>query len=211
MHKASINDVVTPSSNRKPRVGSSSPHDEIEQIKRTVKILKRIIYTFLALILIAIVGLVLAHEYSIHRTASKTKQTNTLTDPVPTSVRRSVSFNIYYPVQSRLPAGYILNTSSFTSNKLAVVYEVSAPNQQKLVFSLQQKPSTTDLQVFNSKYLPLHLTVTTGVGVAAIGVLNQKTLVSLPTNSNAWILITAPINTNQDQLSQVLNALRITQ
>src|SRR5882724_6239465 len=35
-------------------------------------------------------------------------------NPVPVSIQHKVNFPVYYPVQSKLPASYTLNTSSFS-------------------------------------------------------------------------------------------------
>jgi len=57
--------------------------------------------------------------------------------------------------------------------------------------------------------MPLHTTLNTNVGVATIGALNNQSVVSLPTNTNAWLLITAPGNTNQDNLKTIIKSLEL--
>jgi hypothetical protein len=128
-------------------------------------------------------------------------------NPVPVSIQRKVNFPVYYPVQSKLPVGYTLNTSSFSVGNGAAVYAVSYNQGKKIVFAVQQKPSAVDIQGFYTTHMPLHSDVNTPVGTAAIGVINQQTVVSLPTKSNAWLLITAPLNINQKHLKQVVQAI----
>ncbi len=134
--------------------------------------------------------------------------------PVPKTIASSVSFSIYYPEQSKLPAGYTLDLNSFKQPvRNGVNYTVSYSNGHKLVFSLQPKPSATELQNFSANYIPLHITYHTSIGQALLGAYNTKTgtetLVSLPANgSSTWIILTAPYDINQDQLKQVLSALR---
>jgi hypothetical protein len=129
--------------------------------------------------------------------------------PVPKAIRQSVDFPVYYPDPKKLPSGYTLNLSSFkTPIKNGVTYSVSYGNGKQLVFSVQPKPSPAELQTFDGNYLPLKTTYQTPVGQAEIGAYNLKTLVSLPTSSSTWIIITAPPNINQGQLKQVLSSIK---
>lgn len=133
--------------------------------------------------------------------------------PVPSKIAKAVDFPVYYPDPKKLPAGYTLDTTSFknpVSNGIS--YSVDYGNGQKLVFSLQDKPSSSELQDFNSNYIPLHNDYKTPVGQAELGAYNNhgttESLISLPTNGKTWIIITAPYNTDQTKLKQVLSALR---
>lgn len=127
---------------------------------------------------------------------------------VPKSISQSVTFPVYYPNPKKLPKGYTLNLNSFkTPIKNGVTYTVSYGNGKKIVFSIQLKPSGSTIQTFVGNYMPLRTAYQTAVGEAEIGAYNLKTLVSLPTNSNSWIIITAPPNINQRQLEQVLSAI----
>jgi len=129
--------------------------------------------------------------------------------PVPKSISQSVTFPVYYPAPQKLPNGYTLNLNSFkTPVKNGVTYTVSYDNNKQIVFSIQPKPSASELQTFNGNYLPLKTSYQTAVGQAEIGAYNLKTLVSLPTNSSTWIIITAPSNINQGQLKQVLSSIK---
>lgn len=132
--------------------------------------------------------------------------------PVPNNISRAVSFPIYYPDQKKLPRGYTLSSNSFSKPvPNGVTYSVLYGHGQKIVFSLQPKPSNNELQGFSSNYIPLHNSYSTPIGQALLGAYNTKvgteTLVSLPTNSNTWIILTAPYNINQDELKQVLSSL----
>lgn len=180
------------------------PQDDSEQIKRKLQFLRRVIYSSISIILLSMIGWFIIHRYHYFSDSKGLKTA----DPLPSKIRNSVGFGLYYPSTSVLPSGYTLNTRSFSSNKIAVVYTVNMPSG-KLVFSQQQKPSTMTLQTFVAKYLPLHLTMVTSLGTADMGVIGSQTVISLPTNGNTWILITGPLNTNQAQLSRVLQSLQI--
>ena len=128
-------------------------------------------------------------------------------NPVPASIRESANFNVYYPNPNQLPLGYVLDTTSFESNNQAVLYTVSFGNNQHLIFTVQKKPSTSEIQGFYRVHLPLTISFKTNVGTAQIGVINNESIVSLPTNTNAWILMTAPLNANQAAIKQVLQSM----
>jgi hypothetical protein len=127
-------------------------------------------------------------------------------DPVPLRLRQAVNFSVYYPAPSKLPVGYRLDTSSFTGSAQAIVYVVRYSNQ-KLTFTVQQKPSESDIQDFYHTHLPLHTTVSTRLGEAAIGAIGSQTVVSLPTKSSAWLLVTGPPNVDKGELTQILESL----
>jgi hypothetical protein len=135
------------------------------------------------------------------------------TSPVPKNIVQGVSFPIYYPVQKILPVGYTLDLNSFEQPRQnGISYMVSNNKGQKLVFSLQPKPSSSALQNFEANYIPLNNSYQTANGQALIGAYNTKTgietLVSLPTDSSTWVIITGPSNINQTQLKQVLSSLK---
>lgn len=137
------------------------------------------------------------------------------TSPVPESIRKSVSFPVYYPDPKKLPAGYTLDTNSFKNPvKNGVTYNVNYGGG-RVVFSVQAKPSATELDSFTASYIPLNNIYQTPVGQARLGAYNNggkiatETLVSLPTDKNVWIIVTAPYNINQDQLKEVLSSLRL--
>jgi len=129
--------------------------------------------------------------------------------PVPKRIAQKVSFPVYYPEQAKLPGGYTLDLQSFTSPvKNGVAYAVVYSGGKKIVFSVQAKPSDNELQSFNGNYIPLHLDYQTALGQAEIGAYHAQTLVSLPVIDGPWIVMTAPSDINQDQLKQVIHALR---
>ena len=144
--------------------------------------------------------------YWHHNRLPALKQPN----PVPSAVRQAVPFPVYYPDPEKLPAGYTLNQNSFSSPvKNGVTYSVSYGNGKKIVFSVQVKPSDTELQSFNSNYIPLRVEYQTPVGQAEVGAYHSKTLVSLPIINGPWIVITAPPDIDQGQLKQVLSTLKV--
>jgi hypothetical protein len=164
----------------------------------------------LALALLVVAGGITGAWMHWHHTAA---QTTANTSPVPKSVAQAVNFPVYYPDPQKLPAGYTLNTNSFTSPvKNGVTYSVSYDNGKKIVFSIQVKPTDSELQTFNSSYIPLRIDYQTPIGQAEIGAYNNhgdtQTLVSLPTKTNSWIIITAPYNIDQGNLKKVLSSLK---
>lgn len=127
--------------------------------------------------------------------------------PLSQVILHSVDFTIYYPDAKQLPKNYYLDYSSFSSNGEAVLFNVTGPNNQKLVFSIQKKPPSADIQTFVFHNIPLHNTVNTNIGQAAVGVLNKQTFVSLPTDGNSWIIMTAPLSISQNDIGQILKSL----
>jgi hypothetical protein len=132
--------------------------------------------------------------------------TNHVTSLVPPSVSHQVHFDIYYPDPTRLPSGYSLDAQSFTANHTTVLYKIHHGDQE-LIVTLQQKPSTLAIQTFYHVHMPLTITVPTKVGTASLGVLNNETVVSLPTNTNTWLLMTAPLNADEAQIRRVIQAM----
>lgn len=133
---------------------------------------------------------------------------NSHSSPVPSQLTKDVNFPIYYPDPKKLPAGYTLDRGSFTSPAPGVILYAVNYNGGKLIFSIQQKPSASELKSFNTQRIPLHTSLKTKVGEAVIGAIGNQSIVSLPTNSNAWIIVTAPYATDQAKLADVLNVLR---
>jgi hypothetical protein len=131
---------------------------------------------------------------------------------VPKKFASQLSFPIYYPDPKKLPAGYTINEQSFNSPQTGVLlYSVDYGSGQKLIFSNQARPSSDTIQNFYTNYIPLRNQMNTTLGQAQIGAYgsgkNLKTVVSLPINKT-WVIVTAPYNVNQNQLKQVLNALK---
>ena len=172
--------------------------------QRKISILKSRKIKFIVVIIITIFSLLLVSYVYLYF-----KNNNTLPLPIAKDTASLLGYDIYYPNQNLLPNGYVLNKNSFNENSQAIVYSVNYGNNSKIVFTNQLKPSESQIQEFYAKHMPLHSTLQTNIGTATIGAINGQTVVSLPTNTNAWILMTAPSNINQDELKQVLKSIEI--
>lgn len=128
-------------------------------------------------------------------------------DPIPLSIRQSAGFSLYYPDPTKLPAGYSLDKNSISLSQQAVLLIVTNAKQQRIIMTIQKKPSDAAIQTFYRVHMPLTLPISTDIGPAAQGDLNNETVVSLPTSADAWILATAPLNVNQQQMAQVMKSL----
>lgn len=174
------------------------------QRRRVVRFIE---FSVLAAVFILAVSVIIVSELS------REQQPRPIS-PVPKFIAAAVNFPIFYPEQKELPEGYYLNLNSFKQPVAeGVNYIVDYNNGKEIVFSLQPKPQGDELQDFEDDYIPLHNDYQTPNGQAMLGAYNTKngaeTLVSLPlNNSNTWIIITAPSNTNQTQLEKVLNSLK---
>ncbi len=158
----------------------------------------------LMVLLLASAGIVLYLWCPWHKNLQATQKIPV----VPAAISNGVSYKVYYPDPAKLPAGYTLVRSSFTMPvKNGVAYWVSYDNGKHIVFSVQSKPSDTELQTFNSNYIPLRNDYQTGVGQAEIGAYHNQTLVSLPATNGPWIVISAPQDISQDKLKQVLSSI----
>jgi hypothetical protein len=128
-------------------------------------------------------------------------------NPVPQFIKDKVSFKVYYPLQAKLPAGYVLDKHSFSASQNVVLMTVDYGQKNQIIFSEQPLPKSNELQTFYSLRIPLRTTVNTSVGQAAISGLNGESFVSLPAGKT-WIIITAPNNSDQSKLKQVLLSIR---
>lgn len=127
---------------------------------------------------------------------------------VPKDISKAVSFPVYYPDSKKLPSGYVLDTASFSSPvKNGVAYTVQYDDNKKIVFSVQAKPADNELQAFRGNYIPLRIDYQTRLGLAEIGAYHSQTLVSLPIIDGPWVVATAPSDTDQTKLKQVLDSL----
>ena len=132
--------------------------------------------------------------------------------PVPTYIRSSVTFSVYYPAQNRLPHGYYLDTTSFRVTQSGVVeFWVKNGGGQTFTFSEEQQPPQDIISKFTSATIPLHNTVSSRLGQAEIGAYNTgsklETVASFPINKGPWIIITAASDANQADLKQTVLAL----
>ncbi|MET1033382.1 MAG: hypothetical protein ABWX94_02695 [Candidatus Saccharimonadales bacterium] len=127
---------------------------------------------------------------------------------VPEHIKKSVPFPVYYPDQEKLPVGYVLDKNSFSATEAVVVYSVSYGNGSKIAFTLQKKPSPDELAVFYKNQLSLHNEEETPLGRVAVSALNNQRFLSLPTKSDAWLIITAPIDADPEVLLQIVKSLK---
>lgn len=137
------------------------------------------------------------------------KSNNNLPLPIPKQTAATLGFDIYYPNQKLLPAGYVLNKNSFSYNDQALIYTVSYGNNQHVAFSVQRKLSSDQLAQFYAKNMPLRINLDTDIGTAALGSINLESVASLPTNTNSWLLISAPGGINQSEFKEVIKSLEL--
>ncbi|HSX36517.1 MAG TPA: hypothetical protein VLG13_00110 [Patescibacteria group bacterium] len=132
--------------------------------------------------------------------------------PVPQDIRKAVSFTVYYPDQKRLPQGYSLDTTTFRQAEPGVVlFSLQYYNGKRMVFSEEQKPASDVINKFVTAAIPLHTELTTPLGKAEVGVYGNNadlhSVVSLPISNGPWLIITAPADINQPNLTRILNSL----
>jgi hypothetical protein len=170
-----------------------------KQVKKSGK-KKSIIVVTITLILI---GLISFYVFKYITSSS------TLPYPISKQTAGLLGYDIYYPDQKLLPSGYKLDKNSFYDSDQAIIYKVTYGNNQTIVFSDQTKPTESQIQYFYSQKIPLHTSFTTPVGTAVLGAINGKAVVSLPTNSNSWLLINAPSDINQNDLKKVILSIKL--
>lgn len=183
-------------SSERGAVASEPAPQHIKRSKRSPGKRTLIISAAVIVIIAAVAGGVVAYQ---HFSPDKV---------VPEALAKQMSFPVYYPDPKKLPAGYTIDEKSFTSPEKDVILYAVDYNGGKLVFSVQPKPSSAELQAFNTQRIPLHTTLKTSVGTAVIGAISNQSIVSLPTNSNAWIIVTGPYATDSHRQADVLKALR---
>ena len=188
----------------KPKKDIDKPTNGLRRLWRMSKLDKRALQNLGVVMLVIVISALVVFIY---------QQVSVAPNPVPLNVRSKLDFPIYYPVLSKLPKGYTLNLKSFSyPTKNVLVFSVDYASNNKITFSEQKKPSATEIQAFYADYMPLRNNYQTPVGQAEISAYNNggstlETVVSLPTNTSTWIIITAPPNINQNQLDQVLSAI----
>ena len=129
---------------------------------------------------------------------------------VPANIRNTVAFSIPYPDPAKLPAGYHFDTSSFSATSQVVLYSITYGSNRHIAFSVQAKPSDSELDDFIKTRLPTHDTITTDIGPAAAGSSSTQLLASIPmTQGGAWILVTAPVNLEPADFQTILKSLRL--
>ena len=127
---------------------------------------------------------------------------------IPTSISKQVAFPIYYPDPAKLPAGYILDKDSFSTNGQVVVYGVTYSTDKKIAFTLQNKPSADKLATFYKNQLQLRTETQVPLGTVAFGTLTNQRFMSLPTKTETWLIATAPLDTDPKVLVQIIENLK---
>ena len=132
------------------------------------------------------------------------------TDPVPYSIRHSVKFDVYYP-KDTVKKGQRFNASEFSiqDNGAALTFAVGVPGGPNLVISEQPKPTQGELALFYKTRMPVTIPINTPAGTAQLGGLNKETFVSLPTNTNTWVIATAPLGANQAKIQKILSTMTL--
>ena len=136
-----------------------------------------------------------------------------LHNPVPRDLRHAVSFPVYYPVTSGLPKGYVLNESSFKqASPGVIIYSIGRAGGQRLILSEEKQPGGNTINDFVKSYLPLNSSFDTKLGKAQMGAFgnppNLRNIVSLPIKNGPWLIITAPADTQQSDIKQIIQSLR---
>ena len=169
------------------------------KIKKTRRKLPKKIIIIIALVIVLGAGAIYYFVFT---------KSDTLPYPIDRQTALTLGYDIYYPNQQKLPTGYILNKNSFYDTDQTLIY-TATNGKTKLVFSDQAKPTDAQIQQFYAKNIPLHTTLTTSIGTATIGAIKNQTVVSLPTKSNAWLLITAPGSINQGDLTTIVKSIQL--
>lgn len=151
------------------------------------------------------VGLVVLLTAAIRNTTTKSTPNDAAV--VPTSISKQVDFPLYYPDPTKMPQGYTLDRNSFSTNGQVVLFSVSH-EENSIAFSLQKKPSADNLATFYKNQLQLRTETEVPLGKAAVGALNSQRFLSLPTKTDTWIIVTAPMDTNPDTLTELVKNLR---
>jgi len=131
---------------------------------------------------------------------------------VPKKIQNSVNFPIYYPDLKKLPTGYNLDPRSFRLAQAGVVlFTVTYGRGKDIIFSEEEQPSSKNIDKFISDYIPVNMSSELAVGQAKLGAYgpapNIRTIASLPITKGPWLIITAPSDTNQNELVKILQAL----
>jgi hypothetical protein len=130
---------------------------------------------------------------------------------VPTQIRSAVPFSVYYP--GAVPSGYSLNSQSFRlADAGVVVFSVNRSDSKTILFSEQAQPSSNDMNTFISGYIPLNSVLQVPLGQAKFGAYGNapdiRTVVSLPIANGPWLIVTAPADTNHDDLVALIRSLK---
>lgn len=124
--------------------------------------------------------------------------------PVPADITNRAQFTVFYP--SKLPAGYTIDRDSFTFQDGTVIFTISGPKKQRLIFTQQGRPSNLDVKKLHKEQINQGTVVITPYGEAAIGILGPNLVASLLTE-DAWILINDPSHGDRKVLSDIVKNL----
>jgi hypothetical protein len=130
------------------------------------------------------------------------------TSPISEVIKKQVKFDVYYPDPAKIPAGYSVDYSDISVTPQALIYTINGHALLKLFVSEQTKPPEVQLHYFYTNQMQLHTDIKTNVGTAAVGAIGAQTVVSLPTNTNTWLLISANQPETAASLRQILVAFR---
>lgn len=142
------------------------------------------------------------------KTNHTAKQAPTISSIVPEDMQKKVTFPVYYPNPDTLPTGYVLDKDSFSATNEVVLYSVNYDTDKKIVFTLQKKPATDELDIFYKNQIPLRTEIEVPLGKLAIGMLNNQRFLSLPTKTDVWLIITAPMEAEQGALLELAKNLK---
>ncbi|HET9850864.1 MAG TPA: hypothetical protein VFP35_04565 [Candidatus Saccharimonadales bacterium] len=126
--------------------------------------------------------------------------------PIPVNISRSVNFPLLYP--AKLPAGYKIDPSSFSSANDVVLFSARTTSGQKIVFTVQKRPPTFDFGTFYQQGLASAAVFNTGAGQAAIGRANGQLIGSLATDQSWLIVSPSRGNISADSLRLILNSVK---
>jgi hypothetical protein len=125
---------------------------------------------------------------------------------IPASIKSSVDYPLLYP--SKLPPGYKIVTSSFTSANDAVVFEADSQSSDKIAFSIQKRPPTFDFPSFYKQGLGNATPFSTDIGEAAVGTVSGKPIGSFITDKS-WMLVSSPSkNVTSSDIRLILNNIK---
>lgn len=127
---------------------------------------------------------------------------------VPANIKKEASIPILYP--NKLPAGYKIDKNSFsvTQGNL-ITYYAADTNNNKMVFTVQAKPSNFDFAKFYAQGLTNTNKFTTPLGEGVIGKASGRLVGSL-TTGNTWVLISSNSNSvTADKIQYALQNLKV--
>lgn len=127
--------------------------------------------------------------------------------PFPSAILKTADVHLYCPNETTLPSAVTSNVRHATTNNQTVIYDIH-DGSVTLAVSLQEKPSDAQLANFVQNLIPLHIDTQTTIGTAQTGVSNNRSLTSLPTPTDTWIIVTAPASYDTNRLVMILKAFQ---